>query len=193
MKLSRYFAVNVLGALFLIALEPAFSLKLFSGNLRIFSGSNKCLNIPSNNQSNGQPVQQGNCDGSDQQKFKFYPLPLNDGYHNITSTENLCLDVINNDKSNGTIVDIRTCNGQENQKWLVNDLGMNLFHLKPAHAIDQNMCLDNQYGSSDIGSQIEIWSCKSNPASQSWSIAVPGVLGNVILYILDVINVNIVS
>ena len=155
---------------------PSYAPISFSGSLRIFSTTNKCLVIQSNDQVNGKPVQQGGCADSGGQTFTFYALPSNDGFYNITSTANFCLNVISSGTSNATLVDIETCNNGLNQKWLIGELGNNLFHLKPAHA--PTMCLDNQYGSTDEF-QIEIYSCDSNPASQSFSIAMPGVSGKV--------------
>ena len=190
-------------------------LKSITCHLRVAGGTNKCLSIDyghhsySNNgisleewnddnenngdqQSIGTDIQEWDCDGSDAQTFTM--VPLSSGYYSVVSSKGFCLDVTYASTNNGTIVQLWSCNGNTNQMWSLIDLGNNLFHLKPVHAIQQNMCLDNSNGLSTNGNTIQICKCNSNSDSQVWSIAVPVVSGIIVylfVYLLYLTNLII--
>ena len=160
----------------------------FVGSLRISSNPNKCLDIYWNNQVSGQTLAQWDCTSvTTSQVFTFVPVAgaLNGAYYNIKSSKGLCLDVTVASITSGAAVQLYTCVANSpSQNWAIKHLGNNLYQIQPSHAIKQNMCLDNSGGATTNGNKIQISKCASTRtssaalASQTWSIAMPGVSGN---------------
>ena len=111
-----------------------------------------CLDITSDNNTDGTAVDVYTCNGTDGQNWTQEP----DG---TIRADGKCLDVVGGGTANGTKVDLYTCNGTGAQVW---QAGSNGSLVNP----QSGACLDDTgYGGS--GTQVQIWSCSGN-ANQSW-------------------------
>jgi beta-glucosidase len=112
-----------------------------------------CLNLPSDNNATGTPVEVWPCNGTDGQQWTEEP----DG---TVRADGKCLNVVGGGTANGTQVDLSDCNGTGAQVWQPQPGGA---LLNP----QSNACLDDTNYSMIPGTQVQIWSCTGN-ANQSW-------------------------
>ncbi|MGH3167526.1 MAG: ricin-type beta-trefoil lectin domain protein [Trebonia sp.] len=113
-----------------------------------------CLDITSDNNTNGTAVDVYTCNGTDGQQWTEEP----DG---TVRADGKCLDVEGGGTGNGTLVDLYTCNGTGAQVWQPRSDGA---LLNP----QSGKCLDDTNYSTTPGTQVQIWSCTGN-ANQSWT------------------------
>ena len=147
--------------------------QILTGNLRVASLSDKCATIY-NRYYSDNPLLEGDCvENYFLQMFSFVPA-INTGFHKILSTNNLCVDITDGATNNGALVQVSICMNRASQLWQINDLGNNLYHFQPSHALQQNTCLDWSQNY-----QIQISNC-STDSNQAWSIAIPLLSGNLI-------------
>jgi beta-glucosidase len=111
-----------------------------------------CLDITSDNNTDGTAVDVYTCNGTDGQNWTQEP----DG---TIRADGKCLDVVGGGTANGTKVDLYTCNGTGAQVWQPQSNG-SLVNPQSGACLD-----DTGYGGS--GTQVQIWSCSGN-ANQSW-------------------------
>jgi beta-glucosidase len=112
-----------------------------------------CLDITSDNNTPGTPVDIYTCNGTDGQQWTEEP----DG---TIHADGKCLDVEGGGTANGTLVDLYTCNGTGAQQWQPQPDGA---LLNP----QSNACLDDTNWSTAPGTQVQIWGCTGS-ANQSW-------------------------
>src|ERR1700722_11388570 len=112
-----------------------------------------CLDVTSDNNTNGTPVDVYTCNGTNGQQWT-------EEANGTVQADGKCLDVAAGGTANGTLVDLYTCNGSGAQVW----------HPQPDGALlnpQSNACLDDTGLSTTPGTQVQIWSC-SGAANQSW-------------------------
>jgi beta-glucosidase len=112
-----------------------------------------CLDLASDNNTDGNPVQIYTCNGTNGQQWTVEP----DG---TVRVDGKCLDVSAGGTANGTKVDLYTCNGTGAQQWQPQPGGA---LLNP----QSNACLDDSGYSTVPGTQVQIWACTGN-ANQKW-------------------------
>ena len=113
----------------------------------------QCLDVTSDNNTNGTAVDVYTCNGTNGQQWTEEP-------NGTVQADGKCLDVAGGGTANGTKVDLYTCNGTGAQVWDPQPDGA---LLNP----QSNACLDDTGYSTTPGTQVQIWSCSGN-ANQSW-------------------------
>ena len=144
-------------------------LQILTGNLRIDSRANECLDIYY--EDIGRPLQEEYCNQNGYyygQPFSFVPSTTA-GFYKILSPRLLCVDV-----TDASVAILSTCNDHASQLWKINHVGNNLFQLQPSHALQQNKCLD--------WNNIQISNC-STVSEQAWSIAIPVASGALLIFL----------
>jgi hypothetical protein len=146
------------------ALTEPFGLQGLGGN---------CLDVQFANPNPETPVDNGKCNGSQAQVFRFVGST-------IRSVWGQCLDVLRGDAAAGAL-DWTTCNGTASQNW--HQVGQQILGLSAK-------CLDVQFGNSAPGATVDLASCNGTPA-QNWQVInAPTILNGVGSKCLDVINSN---
>jgi beta-glucosidase len=112
-----------------------------------------CLDVTSDNNTNGTAVDVYTCNGTNGQQWTEEP-------NGTVQADGKCLDVTGGGTANGTLVDLNACNGTGAQVWQPQADGA---LLNP----QSNACLDDTGLSTTPGTQVQIWSC-SGAANQSW-------------------------
>ncbi|HEX8497422.1 MAG TPA: cellulase family glycosylhydrolase [Actinomycetales bacterium] len=117
--------------------------------------SNRCLDVPGGNTTNGTAPTLYDCNGGANQSW------------DLTSAKQLrilgskCLDAMASGRTPGTKVIIWDCTGGANQQWNVNSNGTITNALS-------GLCLDVVGGATANGSPVTLWTC-SGQANQRWS------------------------
>jgi beta-glucosidase len=114
-----------------------------------------CLDLTSDNNTNGTPVDIYTCNGTNGQQWTEEP-------NGTIHADGKCLDVVGGGTANGTLVDLYQCNGTGAQVWHPQSDGA---LLNP----QSGACLDDTNWSTTPGTQVQIWSCTGN-ANQSWTM-----------------------
>ncbi len=112
-----------------------------------------CLDVTSDNNTNGTAVDIYTCNGTNGQQWTEEP----DG---TVRADGKCLDVTSGGTANGTLVDLYACNGTGAQVWQPQADGA---LVNP----QSGACLDDTGYATAKGTQVQIWSCTGN-ANQSW-------------------------
>jgi beta-glucosidase len=112
-----------------------------------------CLDVTSDNNTNGTAVDVYTCNGTNGQQWTEEP-------NGTVQADGKCLDVTGGGTANGTLVDLNACNGTGAQVWQPQPDGA---LLNP----QSNACLDDTGLSTTPGTQVQIWSCTGG-ANQSW-------------------------
>jgi hypothetical protein len=117
-------------------------------------GSNRCLDVPNQSQTNGVQLVIWDCNGGANQQW----AQLANGAFQVYGTK--CLDVRGQGTAPGTIVDIWDCNGGANQRWTFNADGTIV-------GVQSGLCLDVTGAATGNGALIEIWTCNGGN-NQRW-------------------------
>jgi len=117
-------------------------------------GSNRCLDVPNQSQTNGVQLVIWDCNGGANQQW----TQLSNGAFQVYGTK--CLDVRGQGTAPGTIVDIWDCNGGANQRWTFNADGTIV-------GVQSGLCLDVTGAATGNGALIEIWTCNGGN-NQRW-------------------------
>ncbi|MEK8106205.1 ricin-type beta-trefoil lectin domain protein [Micromonospora sp. M12] len=117
-------------------------------------GSNRCLDVPNGNETNGTLPIIWDCHASTNQQW------TRTGAGELRTAGGKCLDVYDNGTANGTVVEIWDCNGQANQQWRLNSDGSLL-------AVGADRCLDVIGNATANGSAVAIWDCNGGN-NQKW-------------------------
>ena len=117
-------------------------------------GSNRCLDVPNQSQTNGVQLVIWDCNGGANQQW----TQLSNGAFQVYGTK--CLDVRGQGTTPGTIVDIWDCNGGANQRWTFNADGTIV-------GVQSGLCLDVTGAATGNGALIEIWTCNGG-SNQRW-------------------------
>ena len=112
-----------------------------------------CLDLASDNNTNGTKVEIYTCNGTNGQQWTEEP----DG---TVRADGKCLDVTAAGTGDGTKVDLYDCNGTGAQVW---QPGANGSLVNPA----SGKCLDDPGSSTTLGTQVDISTCTGG-ANQSW-------------------------
>ncbi len=126
-----------------------------TGEIRV-AGRNLCLDIPSNNQVDGNVLQVWNCNGTGAQNW----TRNNSGEIRIGSK---CVDVAYSGTANGTDVWLWNCNGSNAQQWEYNTA------TKTLRNPNSGKCLDIRDGFTNpsSGQKLQIWDCWGD-VNQRW-------------------------
>ncbi|GIJ51416.1 galactosylceramidase [Virgisporangium aliadipatigenens] len=116
------------------------------------AGSNRCLDVNGQSQSDGAVVQIWDCNGGANQRWT-----LTSG-NQLTVYGNKCLDVPGT--ANGTRARILGCTGGTGQQWRVNADGTIV-------GVASGLCLDVNGAGTANGTAVQIWTCNGG-ANQSW-------------------------
>jgi beta-glucosidase len=112
-----------------------------------------CLDLTSDNNTDGTKVEIYTCNGTDGQQWTVEP-------NGTVQAEGKCLDVSGGGTANGTLVDLYTCNGTGAQQWTPQADGA---LLNP----QSGRCLDDPGASTTNGTQVQIYDCNGTSA-QVW-------------------------
>jgi beta-glucosidase len=112
-----------------------------------------CLDVTSDNNTNGTAVDIYTCNGTDGQQWTEEP-------NGTIQADGKCLDVAGGGTANGTLVDLYACNGTGAQVWQPQSDGA---LLNP----QSSDCLEDPGSSATLGTQTEIGTCTGG-SNQSW-------------------------
>jgi beta-glucosidase len=112
-----------------------------------------CLDVTSDNNTNGTAVDVYTCNGTDGQQWT-------EEANGTIQADGKCLDVVGGGTANGTLVDLYACNGTAAQVWQAQSDGA---LLNP----QSNDCLEDPGSSTTLGTQTEIGTCNGG-SNQSW-------------------------
>ncbi|MGW4637095.1 glycosyl hydrolase [Sphaerisporangium sp. NPDC004334] len=119
-------------------------------------GSNRCLDVTGNSNSNGALLQIWDCNGQANQAFEFTSA----GELRVFNGAR-CVDAYNGQTSPGTKVEIWDCNGGANQKWRLNSDGS-------VTGVQSGLCLDVDNQGTANGTAVNLWNCNGQ-ANQRWT------------------------
>lgn len=120
-------------------------------------GSQRCLDVPAGNQSNGTRPALWDCNGGSNQKW------TNTTANELRTPGGKCLEAAGGATANGTTVQIWDCNGGANQQWRPATDGTII-------AVASSRCLDVTGAASANGSPVELWDC-NGASNQKWTRA----------------------
>jgi hypothetical protein len=133
-------------------------------------GSNKCVDIRSEDAAAGARAQLWQCYGSPNQRFtllKVGTMSTGRPYFRIVNQKApyLCLEVRGSSRANGAQVDQIGCSQDGNQFWYwgTPHRGVSL----PLVNLDSGKCLDVNGGSTANGARVQQWDCNASNA-QMW-------------------------
>jgi hypothetical protein len=127
-------------------------------------GSQKCLDINENSNSNGAKVQQWVCNGTTAQAFTMEHQG-NEIYRLKKTGTNKCVEIASG-SGNGTLARLWTCGSSSAQKFKMEPKANGTHRLRSQSS---SKCLDVNGGSSADGATVQIWSCNSSDA-QLWKV-----------------------
>ena len=118
-------------------------------------GSNRCLDVLGQSQTDGTYLQLYDCHGGSNQQW------TSTSSGQLTVYGSKCLDVPNHATAAGTRVQIWTCNGGANQQWRVNSDGTVV-------GVESGLCLDATGAGTANGTAVDLWSCNGG-SNQQWT------------------------
>ncbi|MFE2092523.1 endo-alpha-N-acetylgalactosaminidase family protein [Streptomyces sp. NPDC059460] len=117
--------------------------------------SNRCIDIPGGNSTNGTLVGLWDCNDGANQTWSF---PEDGTIRSLGK----CLDVTGHGTADGTRVELWDCNGGPNQQWTYDAA------TKEYQGVESGSCLDAANGATANGTLLEIRRCTGD-TSQQWS------------------------
>ncbi|WP_189448720.1 RICIN domain-containing protein [Streptomyces abikoensis] len=134
--------------------------------------SGKCLTIPNASFRNGVDAVQSTCvDGAENQLFDVVSAG-SATFELRAKHSGKCLDAESAGVKPGTVVQQWWCVDaapQERWRLVMVDVVNELYELRPAHALDKNLCLDISGASKDDGAIAQLWTCNGSGA-QKWRL-----------------------
>jgi peptidoglycan/xylan/chitin deacetylase (PgdA/CDA1 family) len=125
--------------------------------------SNKCLDITEPAGVDGAKLQQWECHGGQNQKFRLQPV--SGGIYNLVSlASGKCLDVEGPSVANGAKLQQWACSGGTNQQVRLKDAADGS---KILSMVNSNKCLDIDGPSANNGARVHQWDCHAG-TSQTW-------------------------
>jgi ricin-type beta-trefoil lectin protein len=118
-------------------------------------GSNRCLDVLGQSQTDGTYLQLYDCHGGSNQQW------TSTSSGQLTVYGSKCLDLPNHATAAGTRVQIWTCNGGANQQWRVNSDGTVV-------GVESGLCLDATGAGTANGTAVDLWSCNGG-SNQQWT------------------------
>ena len=116
------------------------------------AGSNRCLDVNAQSQSDGAVVQLWDCNGGANQRWTATAS------NQLTVYGNKCLDVASN--AAGTRARIWSCTGSANQQWRINADGT-------ITGVASGLCLDATGQGTANGTAVVLWTCNGG-SNQRW-------------------------
>ncbi|MEU4565024.1 ricin-type beta-trefoil lectin domain protein [Micromonospora sp. NPDC023956] len=121
---------------------------------RIISNlSNRCIDVPNSNFSDGVPLQTWNCNGTSAQSWTFTGGTLR-------TQNNKCMDVAWGSHDNGAVIQIANCSSNPAQQFVLSAAG----DLVNPQA---NKCVDIKDWNTGDGARLQLWDCAGTP-NQKW-------------------------
>ncbi|MEW2117308.1 non-reducing end alpha-L-arabinofuranosidase family hydrolase [Streptomyces sp. NPDC005474] len=117
--------------------------------------SNRCLDVPGGNQTDGTLMQIWDCNGLSPQQWTLTDSST------LTVFGNKCLDVPGHATTAGTRVEIWSCNGGTNQQWRANADGTIV-------GVESGLCLDVSGAGTANGTAVQLWNC-TGASNQKWT------------------------
>ncbi len=142
-----------------------------AGRIYTFTSRNsgKCLDVKDHSVVNGGLLQQWDCVGEDQQKFRLYDE--GDGYYSLRGVQsNLCVSVAAGDPANGTAILQWDCHGGSDQKVRLVPTGKGGYSV---HFSNADKCMDVKDFSRDNGGIVNQYDCSGND-NQDWILTQAG-------------------
>lgn len=127
--------------------------------------SNKCVDLPDSNTTNGNRLQIWDCNGTNAQQWQFG----GDGTVRSTIDTNKCWDLPSGNTANGTPIQIYDCNGGSNQQWTTIQNTIQGFG---------GECVDDPGASTTDGTKLQYWDC-DGWVNQDFAVA-PEVYGDIL-------------
>ncbi|MEU4214547.1 family 16 glycosylhydrolase [Actinoplanes sp. NPDC026623] len=118
--------------------------------------SNRCIDIPSGNATDGARLQLWDCNNTSAQKWSFE----SDG---TVRGLGKCMDPAGGALANGTPIQLVTCNGNPVQRFTLSSTG-DLVN------VSANRCVDVKDWNSANGAQLQLWDC-GGTTNQKWTKA----------------------
>lgn len=118
-------------------------------------GSNRCLDVLGQSQTDGTNLQLYDCWGGANQQW------TSTAGGQLTVYGSKCLDVPNHATAAGTRVEIWTCNGGANQQWRVNSDGTVV-------GVESGLCLEAAGAGTANGTAVDIGTCNGG-SNQQWT------------------------
>ncbi|WP_432934415.1 glycosyl hydrolase [Microbispora sp. CA-135349] len=119
-------------------------------------GSNRCLDVTDNSNTNGALLEIWDCNGQANQAFEFTSA----GELRVFNGTR-CVDAYAGGTAPGTKVEIWDCNGGANQKWRLNSDGS-------ITGVQSGLCLDVYNQGTANGTAVNLWNCNGQ-ANQRWT------------------------
>ncbi|MBW4621657.1 MAG: RICIN domain-containing protein [Cyanosarcina radialis HA8281-LM2] len=130
--------------------------------------SNKCLDVPGSQTTDGVQLQQWPCNGTNAQNFQFRPVAgVANTYNIVNVNSNKCIDVYGASTSNGAAIIQWSCHGGNNQQFRRESFGGGYYRLVARHS---NKCIDVSGVSLSDGAKVHQWTC-GNGNNQQWRLA----------------------
>jgi len=120
----------------------------------------KCLDITGGKVFNGAAVQIWDCNGGQQQSFKW----CSDGRIVSELDENMCLDAPGGDPYKPAEMQMWECNSRSGQYWKYDKSTMAIY---PAQ-VGEKMCLDLVNGKLQAGTRVNLWYCPMLGMGEAW-------------------------
>ena len=130
------------------------------------TGTKKCLDLPGGNAIAGQLLQLWDCNGLQNQKWRFDPGSWQISY---AANTGLCVDNLGGGSA-GNKLGLWGCSGGSNQKWGY-DSNEGTVYLADS-VTDASLCMDVPGDSTANGNAIQIWGCNGLPPQQ-WTVGQP--------------------
>lgn len=122
--------------------------------------SNRCLDLPGGDTSNGNQLWVWDCSGGNTQHWVFQNWAIRYG-----GNTNKCVDISGGKIGSGTVLQLWDCNGQDSQKWGY-DGNLGTIYAGSSLA-DASQCMDAHDGGR--GANIMIWQC-NGLQNQQWAL-----------------------
>ncbi len=127
--------------------------------------SGKCLDVSGVGRNNGDNIQQWDCNGGDNQKWRF--VPKGGEYFSLVALHSgRCVDVAGVGRNNGDNVHQWECHGGDNQIWKIVSEGGGYYRVTAKHS---GRCLDVSGVGKNNGDNVHQWECHGGD-NQKWKI-----------------------
>nr|MDJ0766938.1 RICIN domain-containing protein [Myxococcota bacterium] len=119
----------------------------------VLKHSGLCVNVEQSSQEDGANIVQWNCNGDDNQRFRFEYL--GDGTFNIRPVHSdKCCEGL----GDSNVVQ-SSCHGSNSHRFILLDEGGGYYSIIN---VESNKCLDIAYSSLDYGANLQLWNCTGN-------------------------------
>lgn len=148
------------------ALEKALTEKYFN---IVSLYSNKCLEVKNGSRASLEAIQQSDCLGAENQRFKFFPTSTGSKTYEIRAEHSdKCINLNGGSLDNANKMIQYDCGGLAgtsalNNRWTINDTGVGV---QIRSERDSRKCLDVAGPSTSNGALLQIWDCYGTAKNQ---------------------------